>query len=299
MNQDTGEISLKDFHQFFDAAGSFASSLTPEQTQLLFSEAERDDNFRSTVQDLVHTLQTILSRVPFSGHVSQGLSEVSISPKDEKMKSGLFAVLSKEVSCMSAYDEMLLADNTFRAAYSRVGPIYHQITQNQPERIDSFQGHSLNEFKGDNSLYPLPRLLTNEEADVIHRGVMQRGEALRRFLCDHYSGAKKKDKTYHIANLIPQHILAQIIQRSGDTSLQNHNLKDNFGFWYGPDIVRGPKGVFYVCEDNLGMLPVMSFRLETQFCLYLILLPHTHTHTCLLAVCLTHWYALRLCRWYG
>ena len=27
---------------------------------------------------------------------------------------------------------------------------------------------------------------------------------------------------------------------------------DKWGFWYGPDILRGPDGAFYVCEDNLG-----------------------------------------------
>eukprot|EP00494_Astrolonche_serrata_P004835 UN04850 len=29
-------------------------------------------------------------------------------------------------------------------------------------------------------------------------------------------------------------------------------LGDTWQFWYGPDLVRGSNGVFYVCEDNIG-----------------------------------------------
>jgi len=38
----------------------------------------------------------------------------------------------------------------------------------------------------------------------------------------------------------------------------HHTIHNNWGFWYGPDIIRGADGQFYVCEDNIGYVGGMG-----------------------------------------
>ena len=70
------------------------------------------------------------------------------------------------------------------------------------------------------------------------------------------------EKTGVIAGLKGHNILVKWGQNSTTEAVDPSTVQSNsgseplcrkgFGFWYGPDLVRGPTGAFYVCEDNLG-----------------------------------------------
>jgi uncharacterized circularly permuted ATP-grasp superfamily protein len=151
------------------------------------------------------------------------------------------------------YDEVYLPNGKYRPAYAGIMPVVKEISRRNSKRIKKFRAKSLNKFNGDNSLYHIPRMLSHDEYHILHTGVQQRARALQSFLNDHYFN----HKSYLKSGLITRKSIDQIISRSHETNLEDkitdHGIKQ-YGFWYGPDIIRGPSGKFYVCEDNIGFV---------------------------------------------
>jgi uncharacterized circularly permuted ATP-grasp superfamily protein len=107
---------------------------------------------------------------------------------------------------------------------------------------------SLEAFRGDNALHPMPRILTQEEYDFLRRGVEQRGTALRMFLQDHYSGRRS------YTAIIPKETIDKIIRRNHEEGYEGLISPENISFPYGPDLMRARDGRFYVIEDNPGFI---------------------------------------------
>ncbi len=147
------------------------------------------------------------------------------------------------------YDELYSAPGQVRPQYAAVHSVYRQMTPAQvQEFVDRSKAKHL--FNGDNSLDPLPRLLTRTEFDELKRGVEQRGNALRLFLQDYFSG----HKTYERGGVIPEPIVRRIVGRAGERRFAGLVKPDQVSFIYGPDIVRAKNGKWYVIEDNPGFV---------------------------------------------
>jgi uncharacterized circularly permuted ATP-grasp superfamily protein len=124
--------------------------------------------------------------------------------------------------------------------------IYSNLTDS---RRNQFLDQSLKDFKGDNALHPLPRMITEYEFQTLRKGTEQRGTALRKFLQDHYSG----NKTY-LDKVIPKNVIDRILKRTGDHHFDGKIPPEQIAFPYGPDIIRNPQGQWVVLEDNVGYI---------------------------------------------
>merc|ERR1712137_845753 len=61
-------------------------------------------------------------------------------------------------------------------------------------------------------------------------------------------------------NVVPQTILKQVLERNNEETIRKYakHLLHRWSFWFGPDLIRGPDGAFYVCEDNIGYVGGMG-----------------------------------------
>lgn len=151
------------------------------------------------------------------------------------------------------YDEMFLPDGSIRPQYADA---YLQYLKLDPKERERLTLESVKDFQGDNGLALVPRILTESEIDKVQRGVAQRGEALRRFMIDLYSGKRE------FAKAIPglEAELDKYFERSGERKFLDKmtpEMLKRVRFLYGPDIARGPDGHYYAFEDNpqfLGLL---------------------------------------------
>ncbi len=143
------------------------------------------------------------------------------------------------------YDEIFDTNGKIRPQYLQAYAAYKEMG---PAAVEAFKHKSNQEFWNDNALFPLPRLILEEEMETLRKGVAQRGEALRRFLQDHYSGKK----SYLGAGIIPKEVLARIISRAGEMGYEGHLKPETIAFNYGPDILRAGNGRWHVIEDNPG-----------------------------------------------
>ncbi len=144
------------------------------------------------------------------------------------------------------YSETHDEDGRLRPQYEGVWQHYQSLSEK--EKSD-FIANSKLDFKNDNALAPLPRLLTEEESLVLKTGVEQRSKALVAFLKDHYSGKKS-----YLNDVIPKEVIDRIIRRSGEEGFEGLVDPDRIAFPYGPDIIRDKQGVWRVLEDNPGFI---------------------------------------------
>merc|ERR1711988_405109 len=102
-------------------------------------------------------------------------------------------------------------------------------------------------------------MLSKDEHSLLLKGVEQRARALQAFIRDHYNG---EFRPRYIQNkVIPGKLAKSLTQRSCEGRMRKmfpQLLNNCWGFWYGPDIIRGSDGKFYVCEDNLGYVGGMG-----------------------------------------
>merc|ERR1719272_638486 len=145
------------------------------------------------------------------------------------------------------YNEVRGSKNC-RPAYAKVVDILDNIMKTEPKRINDFPQVSLKEFKGDNRLYHMPRMLTAAENKLLVQGIAQRAQAIRQLLLDR-NKSKDTDSMDSIkAGALPMGVLERVSARAAEThicdSLSTSDLYWNI--WYGCDIIRGPDGKFYV-----------------------------------------------------
>lgn len=145
------------------------------------------------------------------------------------------------------YNEVYDQNGNVRPKYQKIFEQYKNLTEDQKRTI--MQLTSV-DFKGDNMVHPLPRILDQAEYQNLKKGVEQRGKAISMFLKDHYSG----NKSYLKNNVIPEEIINQVIERNGESEWGKFLKPENISFWYGPDIIRDPTGSFRVIEDNPGFI---------------------------------------------
>ncbi|GIL16678.1 MAG: hypothetical protein BroJett040_04290 [Oligoflexia bacterium] len=151
-------------------------------------------------------------------------------------------------TALAQFNELMDDHGNLRPQYEKIYPAWSKIS---PKKQEQFLIQSKHAFKGDNSLDPLPRILTGAEYDQqLKPGVEQRAKALLAFLQDHYSGKK----SYQKANIFPPHVLKRIIQRANESQFENVLNPNDIAFVYGPDIIRDTNGTWRVIEDNPGFI---------------------------------------------
>lgn len=145
------------------------------------------------------------------------------------------------------FNEVFDQTGAVRPKYKNIYNLYKNLSEDQKRTI--MQLTSV-DFKGDNMVHPLPRILDQVEYQTLKKGVEQRGKAISLFLKDHYSGQKNYLKNH----IIPEEIINQVIERNGESAWAQYLKPENISFWYGPDIIRDPHGDFRVIEDNPGFI---------------------------------------------
>jgi uncharacterized circularly permuted ATP-grasp superfamily protein len=144
------------------------------------------------------------------------------------------------------YDEVFDEEGHVRPHYQKVYFAYQSMSKAERKRF--LRETKKVDFRGDNMLDPLPRVLMEGEADILRRGVEMRATALRMFLQDYHSG---NDRIYQI---IPKDVLEQIVERSGESGFRGLVKPSTIAFPYGPDIIRDASGRWRVIEDNPGFI---------------------------------------------
>jgi len=124
------------------------------------------------------------------------------------------------------------------------------------------------EERSEEQIFPFdlfPRILQGKEWDKIERGVIQRNEALNRFLHDVYNEGKiLKDK------VVPAELIKS--SRHYCSMMENFSPRKNiYCHISGTDIIRHSDGEFYVLEDNLRNPSGVSYVLTNRLAMNRVL----------------------------
>jgi uncharacterized circularly permuted ATP-grasp superfamily protein len=146
------------------------------------------------------------------------------------------------------YDELYHPNGEVRPHYRGIVEVAQEISQTEVQQIER---ETRRDFHKDNMLNPVPRILVSTEFDhYLRPGVEQRGRALREFLLDfHRSGGEPRLVR---EGRMPREVLDRVVARNLESGLVGSVLE--ITFFYGPDVIRDPRGVFRVVEDNTGFL---------------------------------------------
>ncbi|WP_209403045.1 circularly permuted type 2 ATP-grasp protein [Pseudozobellia sp. WGM2] len=156
------------------------------------------------------------------------------------------------------YDEIFDKQGTIKEVYSRLFELYggHTIKEyvklNEKAKSSFFnQGITFqvyNEKETMEKIFPFdlfPRIIDQEEWDIIERGAVQRSRALNLFLWD----------IYHDKKIIKQGIVPLELISSSENYLDQMVGLDPPGGIYnhisGTDIIKHNDGKYYVLEDNI------------------------------------------------
>jgi uncharacterized circularly permuted ATP-grasp superfamily protein len=176
-----------------------------------------------------------------------------------------------------AFNEVRGPRGKCRPAYASVVEIMERVIEEDRKRgkrrIDDFPVVSLKDFRGDNRLYHIPRMLTMSETDMLVKGIAQRAKAIRHFLLDMNKscGVEKMACIRHKA--LPEDVFRRISARAAHKPTSDLVDKSKapslyWSVWYGPDIIRGPDEnggyQFYVVEDNFGYVGGFGDLIESR-----------------------------------
>ena len=189
-----------------------------------------------------------------------GTSETTCTTTpNSSLDSCMDTVTSRKRSFTNAmgYDEVYTPRGSVRAPYANILPLLEKRTIGQ---VSKFEKRTLKDFHGDNVVVTVPRILTQSENRTLRAGVTQRAKAIYAFLQDYYSGKM----SFLQGDVIPKSVLTQIIDRAGEGPVKDWLKPEDIGFFYGPDLIRGPKGNFYIIEDNLGYVGGMGDLLKAR-----------------------------------
>jgi uncharacterized circularly permuted ATP-grasp superfamily protein len=163
---------------------------------------------------------------------------------------------------MKPYDEVRDDEGRIRPVYEDVVQVVEKIQKKEPKRIDEFPVESQKGFSGDNRLYHVPRMLSEDDTLCLVRGVAQRAAALRCLILELQKHKQPKFSSLDCvkSGAVPETVLKRIAARAGRTfGFGGEKTRPGslyWSMWYGPDIIRGPgpdgEYRWYVLEDNLG-----------------------------------------------
>lgn len=104
----------------------------------------------------------------------------------------------------------------------------------------------------------IPRVMAASEWREIERGLVQRVQALNRFI----------DDVYHDQNIVNDGVFpAEVLAKSKNFRPECIGVNPPLGVWAhicGSDLVRGGDGTMYVLEDNLRVPSGVSYMLENR-----------------------------------
>ena len=170
-----------------------------------------------------------------------------------------------------AWDELLYADGSSRPAAAEIVAQLHALgsgeLQSRQDLADldiltmgiTFTVHS--DDRGIDRAWPfdvVPRVIDAYEWSVLEAGLIQRLQALNRFIDDVYNEQRIVDD-----GVFPKEVLA------GSVNLRPEcrGVHPAFGVWAhisGSDLVRDADGTMYVLEDNLRVPSGVSYVLENR-----------------------------------
>ena len=177
--------------------------------------------------------------------------------------SGLFGIYERA----DAFDEMIADDGRIRARFGPVAEIFGRLSRHDIQlRVESVSRSYLDQgvtfdFAGEERPFPLdivPRVIKEDEWQLIESGVVQRVSALEAFLEDLYHGQDCiKD------GVIPARLpLSCPDFRRIAFAIQPHNgVRIHVA---GIDIVRADDGSFRVLEDNVRVPSGVSYVLSNR-----------------------------------
>lgn len=154
------------------------------------------------------------------------------------------------------YEEKVKGESTGKTneRYKKYRDVYDSLTDDEKAKLEIL---GKKDFKGDNSLLPYPRIISEEDATKLKAGVAQRGKAVLKFFQDYYSG--KKD--YSKKGILPERIVQRIVARAQENGWEGYVTPESINFWYGPDIIRGPTDPkkpktsnYRIVEDNTAFI---------------------------------------------
>lgn len=179
----------------------------------------------------------------------------------------LFSGYPDDLSGQTAYDEMFSDPGAVRAPYDRVHEVLDGLDLSSVTGRDELMARSFLDrgvtfdYAGEERPFPLdivPRIIPQEEWEVVERGVKQRVKALEHFLDDVYG---------------EQRVISDgIVPRSLITS-SSHFHRCVWGFKpvggvrihvAGIDLVRDDAGTFRVLEDNVRVPSGVSYVIENR-----------------------------------
>lgn len=179
----------------------------------------------------------------------------------------LFSAYPDDLSGQAAFDEMFSSSETVRPRYERVHEVLDGLDLGEVVSRDELMARSFLDrgvtfdYAGEERPFPLdivPRIIPQEEWEVVERGVKQRVRALEHFLEDVYGEQKV--------------IADGIVPRSLITS-SSHFHRCVWGFSpaggvrihvAGIDLVRDDAGTFRVLEDNVRVPSGFSYVIENR-----------------------------------
>ncbi len=167
-----------------------------------------------------------------------------------KLLTGLFpfaALAQVQMAPGPHFDELFHSKGSIKQQYELIDS---GLLELKPEQVSEFLRQSRKDFKGDNALNPIPRVLTRAESAELQNGVAQRAKALVAFLKDLHSGTN----TFAAQGIVPEAVVNRIMDRAGELSYLGQVDPKQIAFMYGPDIIRDQKGKWRVIEDNPGFI---------------------------------------------
>jgi len=175
------------------------------------------------------------------------------------------------------YNEMRGEKGKSRPAYASVMNIMQKVMEDdrkhKKHRIDEFPTASNKDFRGDNRLYHIPRMLTKDETEMLVKGITQRAKALRMFVLDMNKSRGVEQMACVKNNALPECVYRRIAARAAHKPTLDLVDKEQaknlyWSVWYGPDIIRGPDGnggtKFFVVEDNFGYVGGFGDLIESR-----------------------------------
>jgi uncharacterized circularly permuted ATP-grasp superfamily protein len=169
------------------------------------------------------------------------------------------------------YDEMYSNDGNIRSHYNGLSEALNSVSadrisqlQHSADKTQMNMGMTFNVYHDNQGIEKIlhldiiPRILPNEEWQLLERGLKQRILALNLFINDVYNDQKSlKDK------IVPE----DLILGSKDFLKPCIGLKPPKGVWChitGTDLVKNIDGNYYILEDNLRCPSGVSYMLGSR-----------------------------------
>ncbi|NQZ00543.1 MAG: circularly permuted type 2 ATP-grasp protein [Bdellovibrionales bacterium] len=163
-----------------------------------------------------------------------------------------FCLAQSSLSSLEPYNEIADQGGQLRSAYRAIVDGYdNQLLTPSQQRI---QNLTVSPLSDQIQILPVPLVLEQREYDRMKKGVEQRAMALRALFEDVVLG---EGRIYQEIQDMTAARIDQVFQAEGYSleflkAVWRTREISAFAGFYGPDLIRGAEGKWYVLEDNMG-----------------------------------------------